>query len=62
MQSLDIEVDLSGVELVGSAVRTQPGKFMSDESDIYLSFSYGEAPDWDYFIHGTKIVHFQPMF
>jgi hypothetical protein len=62
MQNLDIEIDLSQMELVGSAVRTESGKFMSDKSDIYLSLSYGEAPDWDYFIRGTTIVHFQPVF
>jgi hypothetical protein len=62
MENLDIEVDLAEQEIAGSASRTREGKFMSDKSDIYLSISFGESPDWDYFIRGAKIVHFQPVF
>lgn len=62
MENLDIEVDLADHEIAGSASRTRKGKFMSDKSDIYLSISFGESPDWDYFIRGAKIVHFQPVF
>jgi hypothetical protein len=55
MENLDIEFDLAEKEIAGSASRTREGKFMSDKSDIYLSMSFGESPDWDYFIRGDTM-------
>lgn len=62
MENLDIEFDFAEDEMTGIVSKTQPGKFMSDESDIYLSLSFGEEPEWVYFIRGREIVHFQPVF
>src|SRR5262245_5854854 len=52
--------------------RTQKGCFMADKSDIYLSLEFAasetvsedaDAPSqWDYFIRGSRVVHFQPVF
>ena len=46
MEHLDIELELADQEIVGCASRTRVGKFMSDKSDVHLTFSYGELPDW----------------
>ena len=62
MENLEIDAQLVEQRIVGSASRTRYGEFMSDKSDIYVSLRVGESPDWDYFIRGAKIVHFQPVF
>lgn len=40
----------------------EQGVYMGDRSDVCISLDFEEAPLWDYFIKGTEIVHFQPVF
>jgi hypothetical protein len=68
MENLDLEIDLSELEFRGRASRMTPGFWLADKSDIFLSFNFGDvpgwdsSPNWDYFIRGAKVVHFQPVF
>jgi hypothetical protein len=44
---------------------TDPDAYMGDVSDIHLSFEFYREPGypvWDFFIKGSSIVHFQPVF
>jgi hypothetical protein len=63
MENLDIELECDVSDCTAYASKTQPGYFMADKSDIYLSLEFeGDSPDWDYFIKDARIVHFQPVF
>lgn len=49
-------------EFIATVSRTQKGYFMADQADIYLSLEFEGPPQWDCFIKGDQLVHFQPVF
>ncbi|MES2924730.1 MAG: hypothetical protein V4819_24465 [Verrucomicrobiota bacterium] len=53
---------LGSDEFLGGISRMEQGVYMGDRSDVCISLDFEEAPLWDYFIKGTEIVHFQPVF
>lgn len=62
---LKLDVDPARDDFGACADWTEPDAFMGDSSDIHLSFEFycePGCPVWDFFIRGTTIVHFQPVF
>ena len=62
MKGYGCEQKLGRDEFQGSISRMDPDCYMGDQSDYYLSLQFDEPPIWDFFLKGTKIVHFQPVF
>ena len=62
IRDYDVETKIGRDEFIGYVARTKPGFFMSDKSDVFLRLEFEEPPRWDYFLHGWKIVHSQPVF
>lgn len=62
MKGYGCEQDLGKDEFQGSISRMDPDCYMGDQSDYYLSLQFDEPPMWDFFLKGTQIVHFQPVF
>jgi len=43
--------------------RIEPGVFMADKAKLLLSISTGNSwPQWDFYVTGIRIVHFQPVY
>jgi hypothetical protein len=60
-----VDVDPSRDDFGACAGWTDPDTYQGDVSDIHLSFEFYCEPGypvWDFFIRGTNIVHFQPVF
>ena len=61
-KELDLDNPVDSETLVGQVGRLEPGVFMADRCDIYLSLSSDDHPDWDFFLRDGQIIHFQPVF
>jgi hypothetical protein len=61
-KELDLDNPVDSETLIGQASRLEPGVFMADRCDTYLSLSSDDHPDWDYFLKDGQILHFQPVF
>ena len=57
-----IELDLSSRPFIASVCPMEKGVFMSDEADIFVRFDFDDVPVWDFFIRGSHLAHFQPVF
>ncbi len=57
-----VEITLGKDGFMGSIQRTEPGCYKADKADYLLSLEFASYPTWDFFLKGTKIVHFQPVF
>jgi hypothetical protein len=62
MESYGVEQKLGRDDFQGSISPMDPSCYMGDRSDYFLSLQFDEPPLWDFFLKGTKIVHFQPVF
>ena len=63
-KEIDLDDPVDSVTLHGQISRMEPGVWMADRSEIYLSlrsFSY-HPPEWDFFLKDGQIIHFQPVF
>src|SRR5437660_11396050 len=59
---LGVRKQLEHPDWVGTIQRLEPGVFMADKAELLLSLSIGDnSPEWDFFITGIRIVHFQPV-
>jgi hypothetical protein len=56
------EQELGRDKFMGSISRMDPEGYMGDKSDCFLRLQFDEPPYWDFFLKGTEIVHFQPVF
>ena len=60
----DIDATSKLVEDTATAyvAKTKPGEFMSESAETYLSITFEDGPNWDFFLKGGEIVHFQLVF
>ena len=65
----EIPVRFKGMKWMAAAGRLDPDVFMGDKADSFLEIqlegspvSEEADPVWDFFIKGTKIVHWQPSY
>lgn len=56
------EQELGRDKFMGSISRMDPECYMGDKSDYHLRLQFDHPPYWDFFLNGTRIVHFQPVF
>ena len=60
---LGIRKELEQPDWVGAIPRLEPGVFMADKAELLLSLSIGEkSPEWDFFLTGITVIHFQPVY
>ena len=57
-----VDLDLFSRPFVASVAPMEEDVFMSDEADIFVSFDFDDVPVWYFFIRGSHLAHFQPVF
>lgn len=64
VKDYDVDVAFNVDEFIGTVQQLEDGVFMSDEADIFVRIRPASecVPVWDYFIRGSEVVHFQPVF
>lgn len=62
MTDYDIDQKLGEDEFMGFVSPMEKDVYMGDKSDVHLRLDFDQAPLWDYFLKGSTIVHFQPVF
>lgn len=62
--SYGVELDLSRSEFFATIGAVEEGCYKFEEADVYVEFNFTDVPVpvWDFFIRGSRIAHFQPVF
>lgn len=62
--SYSVQLDLSGSEFFATIYAVEEGCYKYEEANILVSFNFPDmpVPIWDFFIRGSHIAHFQPVF
>jgi hypothetical protein len=58
----EVDLDLFSRPFFASVAPMEKDVFMSDEADIHVRFDFDDLPVWDFFILGSHLAHFQPVF
>ena len=62
-KSDDITERLESSDWRAAVQRISSDVFMGDKAKVLLSLSLGDtSPQWDFFLNGPTIVHFQPVY
>jgi hypothetical protein len=59
-----VKLNLSGCEFLATVAAVEEGCYKSEEADIFVRFEFETepVPVWDFFIRGSHLAHFQPVF
>jgi hypothetical protein len=59
-----VKLNLSGCEFLATVAAVEEGCYKSEEADIFVRFEFETepVPVWEFFIRGSHLAHFQPVF
>ena len=59
-----VKLDLSTCEFLATVAAVEKDCYKSEEADIFVRFDFEAVPVpvWDFFIRGSRVAHFQPVF
>jgi hypothetical protein len=62
--SYRVQLDLSKSEFFATIGAVEEGCYKYEEANIHVSLNFPDVPVpvWDFFIRGSHIAHFQPVF
>ena len=60
----DVDLAFEADEFIGMVQHLDDDVFMGDKADVMIGIRPNEnaVPEWHFFIRGSEIVHFQPVF